>query len=147
MGLIGRLLSPKREEAGIPAAERLEQALAAHKAGDTRKALSLWAPLAEAGEPRALNALGAERDAATAAGWWRKAADLGHTEAQAMLGAAHFMGRGVDRNIVSALVWLYRAQRGRSEVAASFIPQGEAAATDEQREEAANLAAVAGGAP
>ena len=29
MGLIGRLLSPKREEPVAPAAERLEQALAA----------------------------------------------------------------------------------------------------------------------
>ena len=64
-----------------------------------------------------------------------------------MLGAAHFMGRGAERDIVAALTWLYRARRGRSEVADSFIPQAEAAATPEQREEAASLASLADSAP
>src|SRR5690606_18385178 len=40
------------------------------------------------------DALGVERDAALAAGWWRKAAARGDADAQVMLGAAHLTGAG-----------------------------------------------------
>ena len=51
---------------------------------------------ARAGRPEAMarlgdiyhNALGIERDVAAAAMWWRKAADLGHTEGLAEIKAA-----------------------------------------------------------
>ncbi len=66
------------------------------------------------------NALGVERDAKTAAEWWRKAAMLGDADGQAMLGAAYHLGAGVRRNRVKALAWLIRAKAGSSPFADRF---------------------------
>jgi TPR repeat protein len=119
---------------------------------DSAKAKAYALKAADAGRVEAMarlgdlhhNALGVERDAAAAAHWWRKAAERGHTEAQALLGAAMLMGRGIERDPVAALMWLYRARVGGSAVAPGFIAQAEAAATPEQRAEAAHLASQAG---
>src|SRR5688500_7335444 len=117
MGLFGHLLSPKRGEPEIPAAERLEQALAAHKAGDSPQALSLWVPLAEAGEPRALNALGVlyldgdgvTRDSAHGAMLIARAAEAGQVAAMRNLALLYFEGRGVPQDHAISANWYERA--------------------------------------
>jgi TPR repeat protein len=38
-----------------------------------------------------------------------------------MLGAAYYLGAGVERDPRQALVWLLRAQAGRSQLAARFF--------------------------
>jgi len=83
------------------------------------------------------NALGVERSTDLAALWWRRAAMLGHPEAQAMLGAAYLAGSGVERDVVEALHWLLRAEAGGAgELAAGFLREASAHAKPSQRIEA-----------
>ena len=65
------------------------------------------------------NALGVERDAAQAVHWWRRGAERGDADGQAMLGAAFHLGAGVPRDAVEAFVWLLRARAGGSTLACS----------------------------
>ena len=44
-----------------------------------------------------------------------------------MLGAAHALGAGVDRDPRAALAWLLRAQAGGSALAAPFLASARAA--------------------
>ena len=67
------------------------------------------------------NALGVERDPVEAARWWRRGAEAGDADGQAMLGAALHLGSGVERDSIEALVWLTRAATGGSQLAAPFI--------------------------
>nr|WP_274630711.1 tetratricopeptide repeat protein [Mesorhizobium shangrilense] len=87
------------------------------------------------------DALGVERDAAVAGGWWKKAAVRGDAHGQAMLGAACLTGAGVATDPVAALAWLLRAKMGGSKLSAKFIPAATGALSDEQRAEAARRAA------
>src|SRR5262249_54183505 len=73
------------------------------------------------------NALGVERDPAVAAHWWRRGAERGDADGQAMLGAAHMLGAGVARDSVAALAWLLRAQAGGSALAAAYVGPARAA--------------------
>jgi hypothetical protein len=41
----------------------------------------------------------------TAAKWWRKAAEAGRKDAQWYIGVCYYYGRGVDRDVVQAMVW------------------------------------------
>ncbi|MFH3478566.1 sel1 repeat family protein [Xanthobacter sp. V4C-8] len=74
-----------------------------------------------------------ESDAAT---WWRKAAEAGDPDGQALLGAAHHLGVGVPRDRIAAFAWLLRAKSGKSPLADRFFdavratlsPEEEAAA-------------------
>jgi TPR repeat protein len=73
------------------------------------------------------NALGVGPDPQRAVAWWRRAAMLGHGEAQAMLGAAHITGDGVPPDRLEALHWLLRAEaNGAGELAAEFLRQARA---------------------
>jgi TPR repeat protein len=38
-----------------------------------------------------------------------------------MLGAAYYLGAGVERDLSQALIWLLRAEAGRSQLAARFL--------------------------
>ncbi|WP_454918466.1 tetratricopeptide repeat protein [Xanthobacter sediminis] len=75
-------------------------------------------------------------DETDAAAWWRKAADAGDPDGQALLGAAHHLGVGVPRDRVAAFAWLLRAKSGHSPLAERFFdavratlsPEEEAAA-------------------
>ena len=67
------------------------------------------------------NALGVDRDPAQAAHWWRKGAEAGDADGQAMLGAALLIGNGVTKDGVAALMWLLRAQAGGSALAVPFL--------------------------
>jgi TPR repeat protein len=67
------------------------------------------------------NALGVERDPAKAAMWWRRGAERGDADGQAMLGAALHLGAGLLRDPVEACAWLIRAEQGRSALASQFL--------------------------
>ena len=88
------------------------------------------------------NAMGVERDVATAARWWRKAALLGDADGQAMLGAAHHLGAGVAREPVAALAWLMRARAARSPFADRFYAGVRQPCTAEQIREAERRAGL-----
>lgn len=87
-------------------------------------------------------ALGGERDPKVAAEWWRKAAAAGDADGQAMLGAAYVTGTGVDADPQTALSWLLRARDGGSRLAGNFVLAATGSLTEEQRAEAARLAAL-----
>ena len=88
------------------------------------------------------NALGVERDAAKAAFWWRRGAERGDADGQAMLGAAYHLGAGVPRDPVEALVWLLRARAGGSPLAGQFFQAVRSALTPAQIDEAERRAAA-----
>ena len=88
------------------------------------------------------NALGVDRDPATAATWWAKAAARGDADGQAMLGAAHLLGAGVPRDGVAALAWLLRASAGGSALAASFLNNARSTLTADEIAEAERRAAA-----
>ena len=46
---------------------------------------------------------------ATAAKWWRKAADAGLRDAQWNIGVCYYYGRGVDRNVAQAKVCIRKS--------------------------------------
>jgi uncharacterized protein len=62
-----------------------------------------------------------ERDATLAAYWWRRGAERGDADGQAMLGAAYYLGAAVQRDPYQALVWLLRAEMGASKFAERFL--------------------------
>jgi TPR repeat protein len=78
------------------------------------------------------NALGVERDPVQAVDWWRRGAERGDADGQAMLGAAFHLGSGVKRDPVEAFVWLLRARAGGSPLAGQFFQAVRSALTPEQ---------------
>jgi TPR repeat protein len=103
---------------GVPATAAvsvavLDAGLAAHEAGDFRKARALLRPIADSGSAIAETLLGvmaargegAHVDAATAAAWWLRAANRGYGPAQLALAKALANGRGVKRDLGAAWVW------------------------------------------
>jgi TPR repeat protein len=82
------------------------------------------------------DAIGVERDPESAAAWWRRAAELGDADAQAMLGAAHHLGSGVPVDQPAALVWLLRAAAGGSTFAERFLGPVRATLSPEEIAEA-----------
>ena len=98
---------------GSGAAGPYEDALAAYKKGDYATALRLLRPLADQGNARAQNNLGAMYDAgrgvpqdyAAAVSWYRKAAEQGYGLGQQNLAAMYFTGQGVAQDYVQAHMW------------------------------------------
>lgn len=72
-------------------------------------------------------------DESEAAAWWRKAADAGDPDGQAMLGAAHHLGVGVPRDRVAAFAWLLRAKSGHSPLADRFFDAVRATLSPEEQ--------------
>jgi TPR repeat protein len=88
------------------------------------------------------NALGVERDPAKAVFWWRRGAERGDADGQAMLGAAFHLGSGVKRDPFEALVWLLRARNGGSPLAGQFFQAVRAALSPAQIADAERRAAA-----
>jgi hypothetical protein len=88
------------------------------------------------------NALGVERDPAKAIDWWRRGAERGDADGQAMLGAAFHLGSGVKRDPLEAFVWLLRARAGGSPLAGQFFQAVHSALTPAQIAEAERRAAA-----
>jgi hypothetical protein len=90
---------------------------AAYAAHNYAEALRLTQPAAEKGDPRAQVLLGdmyrlgrgVSKDAAQAAGWYRKAAAQGNAAGQYHLGAMLTAGLGVARNYPEAMRWHLKA--------------------------------------
>lgn len=104
----------------------------AYDRADIKSALSAWLPLAEQGDQEARvivgeiheRGLGVEPDFATAARWYRLAADGGSRRAQINLGHLYEQGLGVAQDPKAALDW-YRRAAGRD--AAIELDSGVAA--------------------
>jgi TPR repeat protein len=94
-------------------ADALADGLAAYLSGNYARAVALWVPLAEAGNPDAQNNLGimyengegVGRNAAEAARLFRLAAGRGHADAQFNLGLLYRDGRGVPLDLSRAHMW------------------------------------------
>jgi len=99
------------------AAGPLEDGFAALQQKDYNKALSLFLPLAKAGNAVAQFNLGAMYDFALgvpnndreATQWYVKAAEQGHADAQFRLGFLYAEGRGVSKDYKKAMEWYLRA--------------------------------------
>lgn len=89
----------------------------ASEKGDYATAVRLYRPLAEQGDYRAQNNLGAmydhgrgvPQDYTAAMSWYRKSAALGNTVAQYNLGVMYAQGRGVPTDYPSAIFWYRKA--------------------------------------
>jgi TPR repeat protein len=98
-------------------AATVEEALAAHAAGDFMKAFDIALPLAEQGDPQAQygvalmyqNGQGPDQDVAAAAAWYLKAAEQGHAQSQNSLAWALELGLGVAQDFDAAMIWYRRA--------------------------------------
>lgn len=73
------------------------------------------------------DALGVERDADAAAGWWQRGMAAGDPDSEAMLGAATLLGQGVPPHADRALALLLAAESKGSTLAAPFIRAARAA--------------------
>jgi TPR repeat protein len=121
-----------------------------HRKPDYKQAMAWALKAAEQGVAASMtrigllnnNALGVERDVATAAHWWRRAALLGDADGQAMLGAAHQLGAGVEQDRVAALAWLTRARLARSKFADRFYNAVRDSCSAAERQEAERRAAL-----
>ena len=95
----------------------LEDGMEAYQEKDYLKALQVWRPLAQSGDPAAQYRLGvlyaegkgvAPNDA-EAALWFERAAEQGEPMAQYNLGASYVEGTGVRKDIATAAKWFRRA--------------------------------------
>jgi tetratricopeptide (TPR) repeat protein len=99
------------------AGETLEEGWDAYNAGDYARALEIFGPLAEAGEPEAAyalglihaNGLGVVRDDALGAGYVADAASAGYSPAQDLLGYMYDFGLGLPINHDLAEYWYQKA--------------------------------------
>jgi len=100
---------------------------AAAELGDFEKAVAIWRPLAEAGDPRAEtymglmydNGYGVPQDRVEALRWFSRAAGRGYADAQYHLAFMYHHGRGVQRSQTEALRW-YRAAAAQGQPAAQY---------------------------
>jgi TPR repeat protein len=94
-----------------------EDGVAANKAGDPRKALELWLPLAAQGHVKAQFGVaslydvgqGVPENQSEAAKWYRRAAEQGNAGAQFAIASAYYAGQGVSRDYAEAAKWFRRA--------------------------------------
>ena len=99
---------------GVVFAGPFEDSMAAYDRGDYATALQLLRPLAEKGDEKAQNGLGAmyhngkgvTQDFKAAVKWYRLAAVQGYASAQLNLGAMYYEGQGVVENFIRAYMWL-----------------------------------------
>jgi len=126
-------------------AEPMDDALAALRDKDYKKAISLLRPLANYGYPLAQfnvgvmydDGLGVDRDDKEALFWYTKAAAQGYANAQANLGQMYFNGQGVPADYQKALDWWTRAANQGNLIAqnnlGSMYLNGKGVAKDYQK--------------
>lgn len=110
---------------------------------DYAKAASLVKPLAEAGDPWAMNFLGVmhefgygvARDDSAALQWMRKAAEKGDGRALFNLGSRYASGQGVPRDIVHACVLLELSLKKGEKVGVALLTELKPTLTSKQHEE------------
>ena len=104
-----------------PSADSFDDGFQAYEAGDYKKALEIFKPLAEQGDTHAQFALGdmygfgegVPQDYAKAVKWYRQAAEQGHLKAQLNLGSMYGLGQGVPQDYIEAHKW-YNLAASRS---------------------------------
>ncbi len=109
------------------AADDVLDGKAAAELGDFERAVAIWRPLAEAGDPRAEtylgimydNGYGVAQNRAEAFRWFELAAGRGFANAQYHLGFMYHHGRGVQRSQSEALRW-YRLAAAQGDPAAQY---------------------------
>ena len=90
---------------------------AAYKSGYYKRAIDLWLPLAEAGDPRAQEFIGilyeeghgVPKDIGKALAWYERAAESGDMAAQYNLGRIYLEGTLVERDLERGRELLQRA--------------------------------------
>ena len=109
-------------------AQSYDDGLRAYDTGDFAKALEIWGPLAENGDPVAQYSLGkllenggvgVPRDLAEAAKWYQRSASQGIAAAQNNLGLMYAQGRGVPQDVTLA-VKFWRDAAAKDHVVAKF---------------------------
>jgi TPR repeat protein len=115
LALAAAALLPAAPSLATPRARAftVDAAYSAMKRGDFDNAMSELKPLAAKGDPDAEFLLGmlydsgkgVARNQATAASWYRKAAEQKHLFAQVYLGALYYSGQGVKQNYGEAARW------------------------------------------
>lgn len=103
--------------ANTAAASPLEDGIAAYNRGDSKAALELWQPLADAGNSDAqfnigvlyANGEGVAQSYEQAIAWYRKAADQGDVYALNNLGLMYAQGQGVARDDTLAVEFYLKA--------------------------------------
>lgn len=103
--------------AAAQSTDAFQQGLDAYLDGDYAKAMELWRPAAESGDPVAAfnvgvlhaQGLGVEADPEEALKWYRQSALDGYANAQFNLGAAYYNGEGTETNVSQALSWWEKA--------------------------------------
>lgn len=89
--------------------EKLKIARLAIELGDDDTAIGIWQSLAKENNIFALKSLGllgvARGDFVMATKWYRKAADLGDSDAQNFMGSSYFQGKGVSQDYLLAYMW------------------------------------------
>ena len=124
---------------GTAQSQDWDKAIAAYNNGDYATALQEWRPLAEQGNARAQNNLGAAydygegvpQDYAEAVRWYRLAAEQGDALGQSNLGLMYKNGLGVPQDFVMAHMWFNlasangheNAPEARNTVAEGMTPQ------------------------
>lgn len=99
------------------AAQTAEDGFKAYDAGDYKTAKAILLPLAEAGDPRAMNRIGRMHkqgnefpaDPVLACDWYEKAAELGYVGGQNNLAICYQKGIGRNTDIDKAIFWTERA--------------------------------------
>ena len=100
-------------------APTLEDASKAYKDGDYKKAVEIFQPAAEKGDPGALVSLGfmyycglhVPKDHKKAAELYEKAAQRNNVNAQFSLGTMYENGEGVEKNFAKAYFWYSIAEK------------------------------------
>lgn len=101
-------------------ADNLE-ALTAYQSGNYERAMKLFRPLAEQGDPQAQYYLGrmyekgqgVAKDNEKLAQWYRRSADNGYAKAQYKLAVGYALGlAGVEQDDAEAVKWLQRSAEG-----------------------------------
>jgi uncharacterized protein len=102
----------------LPAvADPLDEGLEAYRAKDFAKAVALWRPLADKGDPVAeyrigtlyAEGRGVEQNDETALMWFLRAAKKGEPSAQYDVGASYMGGNGAKKDEAEAAKWFLRA--------------------------------------
>lgn len=103
--------------AGEARADAFDDGVAAFQAGDHARAVQIFEPLAQAGDPLAQHnlgvmyeqGLGVAQNETVAYEWYKRAADQGNPQSTYNVGMMAIEGRGVQQDAAVGAQWVFRA--------------------------------------
>ncbi|WP_373740118.1 tetratricopeptide repeat protein [Neisseria sp.] len=106
-----------------------QQGVEAFNAGDYKRALKIWKPLVDKGNPIAQHnyaaayatGKGVKQDYREAMKWYRKAASHGKADSMRMVGVMYYKGEGVKPNSKEAFKWFLKAAEAGDKVAQQLV--------------------------